>query len=324
MPLDTVKGTGKSGTIPTGKGVIGRLSDLVEYEDRYKGIMEFLLGRTWLVQDLAVAVEKGKETGFRWRLVTLDGETVNPGGSLTGGSAKVNNSSILGRKRNIEILAQKVEKLETIYADGQKRETELAANVQETYRQWEEVKEKIQALRLREVEVSSVLDRWRADKGRRELEIENLKLEIDEAGNETEQLFQSVERYEQEKLAVQEKITLCLAEIEKLQQSLEKWQLEKLQKNEALTQLRIEAATGAAKLAAYRKEEQYYLERLSQLAQAEQEKQKESENIKQKEVELTQASVKVEEQIAQSLCLLQDLEGQLQKKCVRAKRMLRN
>lgn len=312
LPLDTVKGTGKSGTIPTGKGVIGRLSDLVEYEDRYKGIMEFLLGRTWLVQDLAVAVEKGKETGFRWRLVTLDGETVNPGGSLTGGSAKVNNSSILGRKRNIEILAQKVEKLETIYADGQKRETELAANVQETYRQWEEVKEKIQALRLREVEVSSVLDRWRADKGRRELEIENLKLEIDEAGNETEQLFQSVERYEQEKLAVQEKITLCLAEIEKLQQSLEKWQLEKLQKNEALTQLRIEAATGAAKLAAYRKEEQYYLERLSQLAQAEQEKQKESENIKQKEVELTQASVKVEEQIAQSLCLLQDLEGQLQ------------
>ena len=312
LPLDTVKGSGQSGAIPVGKGVIGRLSDLIHYEDRYKGIMGYLLGRTWVVQDLAVAVEKGKETGFRWRLVTLDGETVNPGGSLTGGSVKVNNSSILGRKRNIEVLAKRIEKLEAIYTDGQKKEMELAESVQDTRRQWEEAKEKLQGLRLREVEVSSVLDRWRADKGRQESEIENLRLEIDEAGNETEQLFKSVEKYEQEKLALQDRITLCLAEIEKLQQGLEKWQLEKLQKNEALTQLRIEAATGAAKLATYRKEEHYYLKRLSQLAQSEQEKQDESENIKQKEVELTQAYATVEEQIAQSLCLLQDLESHLQ------------
>lgn len=312
LPLDTVKGTGKSGSVPVGKGVIGRLSELVNYDARYKEIIEFILGRTWLVQDLAVAVEKGKETGFRWRLVTLDGETVNPGGSLTGGSSKVHHSSILGRKRNIEVLARKIEKLETVYAEGQKKEKNLEAAMQETRCQWEEVKEKIQGLRLKEVEVSSVLERWRADKGRQESEIEELHVDINETGNETESLFKRVQEYEQEKKVLEEKTSACLDAIEKVQKSVEKRQLEKLHKNEELTQLRIEAATGEAKLATYRKEEHYYLQRLSQLAQSEQEKLEERKSTKEKERELDQAYSAVEDGIAQSLAVLQELEGQLQ------------
>lgn len=312
LPLDTVKGYGQNSSVPTGAGVIGRLSDLIHYDDRYKGVMEFLLGRTWLVKDLAVAVEKGKETGFRWRLVTLEGETVNPGGSMTGGGNKANHSSILGRKRNIEVLAQKIEKLTTVYSEGQKREAALEAAVQKTHREWEEVKEQIQNLHLREVEVSSVLDRWRADKGRQESEIENLHLGINEAGSETENLFKSVEKFEEEKKSLEEQITVCLAEIEEFQQNVAKRQTEKIRRNEALTQLRIEAATGEAKLTAYRKEEQYYLERLSQLTQSTQEKSAESENNQQKEGELAHLYASVEAEIAKSLSLLQELESQLQ------------
>lgn len=311
LPLDTVKGARKSGLMPVGKGVIGCLSDLIHYEDRYKEIGEYLLGRTWLVENLAIAVEKGKETGFRWRLVTLDGETVNPGGSLTGGSTKVYSSSILGRKRNIEDLAKKIKEVETVFLQGQKKEAELEVAVQDARQEWEAVKEKIQGLRLREVEVSSVLERWRADKGRQESEIEGLQLEINETGNETENLFKNVARLEQGKKVLDQKTMVCLTEIEELQKKTEKRQWEKLQKNEALTQLRIEVATGEAKLAAYRKEENYYLVRVSQLAQLEQEKTEEKGKIAEKQTELTQAFTAVEEGIAQSLRLLQEGEGQL-------------
>ena len=312
LPLDTVKGSVKRESPPSGKGVIGRLSELIHYKDSYQGIMEYLLGRTWLVENLAIAVEIGKETGFRYRLVTLDGETVNPGGSLTGGSTKAFHSSILGRKRNIEELQEKIKGQEALFREGEKREAELEVAVQEARQQWEEIKERIQGLRLREVEVSTVLDRWRADKGRHEAETVNLELEIKEVSNERESLFQSVEKLSEEKKVLEEKKTVCLAQLEELQEKTQKRQLEKLKKNEELTQLRIEAATVEAKLAAYRKEENYYLVRLSQLEQQIREKTEEIENNGQKEVELEQAFQAAEKGIADSYRLLQELEGQLQ------------
>jgi chromosome segregation protein len=312
LPLDMVKGQVKRGLVPRGEGVIGCLSELISYENRYKGIIEYLLGRTWLVENLAVAVEKGKDTNFRWRLVTLDGETVNPGGSMTGGSIKTHSNSILSRKRNIEDLTKKVKEVETVLAQGQKKEAELEVAVKEAHHEWEEVKEKIQGLRLREVEVSTVLERWRADKGRQESEIEGLQLEIKQTGNEAESLFKNVARFEQEQKVLEEKTTACLAKIEELQQKTEKRQVEKLQKNEALTQLRIAVATGEAKLTAYRKEENYYLSRLAQLAQLEEESHEEEQKIKQKKTELAESFLAVEEGIAHSLRLLQAWEGQLQ------------
>jgi chromosome segregation protein len=312
LPLDTVKGQVKRGLVPTGEGVIGCLSELIAYEDRYKGIIEYLLGRVWLVKNLAIAVQKGRETSFRWRLVTLDGETVNPGGSLTGGSIKPNSNSLLSRKRKILELTKKIKEREIVLAQGQKKEAELEIATKEAHHQWEEIKEKMQKLRLREVEVSSVLERWRADKGRQELELEGLQLEIKQTGNEAESLLTQVVRFEQEQKMLEEKTTVCLIKIEELQQKMEKRQAEKLQKNEALTQLRIEVATGEAKLAAYRKEENYYLSRLGQLTQLWEEKVAEKQKIKEKKTELTTSFLAVEESIAHSLQLSQEWEGKLQ------------
>lgn len=313
LPLDTVKGNQrKNDDVPAGKGVIGRLSELVQYEEKYKGIFAYLLGRTWLVENLSVAVQKGKETGFRYRLVTLDGETVNPGGSLTGGSTKAFNSGILSRKRNIDELQKKVKELDAAVFQGEKRESELEMAVQEAHSKWEEVKEKIQGLRLREVEVSSVLERWRADKGRQELEIESLQLEINEAGSEKEDLANNVEKYYREKQELEKKVAVCLAEIAELQEVMKQRQQEKLKKNEALTQLRIETATVEAKLVAYRKEENYFLSRLTQLKEQEQEKLIEEQNIELKKAELENSSLEIEENININVKLVEELGKQLQ------------
>jgi chromosome segregation protein len=324
LPLDTVKGSAKGAVNEEGrsksvaalsrKGVIGRLSELVHYDERYRGIMEFLLGRTWLVENLALAVEKGKETGFRFRLVTLDGETVNPGGSLTGGSKKAVGSSILGRKRNMEELQQKIKDLDESLLAGRQKETELEEAVQDARRQWEEVKERIQGLRLREVEVSSVLDRWQADKGRQETEAGNLQAQITEVSQEKESILQNVEQLGEEKMQLAEKRQGCLTQLEELQEKARLHQQEKLRKNEELTQLRIEAATAEAKLTAFRKEENYHRVRLSQLEQEIQEITDEVQNSGQKEIELAQAFAEAEEGIVNSLKQLRQLEAELEER----------
>ncbi|MDD2402214.1 MAG: chromosome segregation protein SMC, partial [Clostridia bacterium] len=312
LPLDTVKGTLiNDHSIPEGKGVIGRLSELVCCESKYRGIIDYLLGRVWLVDGLSVAVEKGKETRFRYKLVTLEGETVNPGGSLTGGSGKGSNSSVLGRRRNIEELEKKIKELDINIIQGSKREEKLEVIVQETQNKLEDVKERIQGLRLKEVEVSSVLERWRGDKERHELELENLKLDINEANNEKEDTLQNIKRYEVEKGNFKEKIALCLSQIGELGEKTKQRQIEKLKKNEALTELRIEVATVEAKLATYKKEENYFLERLAQVEQENIEKNKEIFNIDAKKVELDNSFLETKNNIALATKGLQDLEQQL-------------
>ncbi|HHZ16485.1 MAG TPA: chromosome segregation protein SMC [Clostridia bacterium] len=322
LPLDTVKGAGKTPVKSagkevdakkeglSGKGVIGRLSELIQYDQKYKGIMDFLLGRTWLVENLALAVEKAKETGFKYRIVTLDGQTVNPGGSLTGGSAKAVQSSILGRKRNLDELQEKIKALEAALAEGAAQEQALEDAVQEARRQWEEVKEKIQGLRLREVEVSSVLDRWQADRGRQESEVDHLQVQREETAEEKENILASVEKYAQEKLLLEEKKKACLAELEQLQEKVRLCQQEKLKRNEELTQLRIEAATAEARLTSFRKEKNYHEQRLLQLEQELQEKAMEAENSVQKVSELEQAYQEAEKGIATCLRRLRELEAE--------------
>jgi chromosome segregation protein len=75
--------------------------EVVEVDNKYKNIIENILGRTILVKDIDIAIKLGKSTNHKYKIVTLDGDVFNPGGSLTGGSTK-NTSNILSRKRLIE------------------------------------------------------------------------------------------------------------------------------------------------------------------------------------------------------------------------------
>ena len=91
-------------------GYIGKASDLISYDKRYDNVFKWLLARTIITEDLDSAVAIAKKYNYKFKAVSLDGQVVNPGGSLTGGS--VNKSSgALSRKDDIEKLKQKAEKL---------------------------------------------------------------------------------------------------------------------------------------------------------------------------------------------------------------------
>lgn len=103
-------------------GYVGIASELLSYDDRYREIIASMLGRTFVFDTLDHATEMARHFGYTVRIVTLDGQQINAGGSFTGGSAK-RDSGILSRAREIETLNKEVSTLKTTLAS---LETQIA------------------------------------------------------------------------------------------------------------------------------------------------------------------------------------------------------
>lgn len=117
-------------------GYVGLASELVQCEDRYRAVMDSLLGRTVVAEDIDAAAAIAKAYGYRYRAVTLDGQVVNAGGSLTGGSVN-KNASILSRRGEIDALtaeakkyAAQVEELETQLTELRREADTIRATVE--------------------------------------------------------------------------------------------------------------------------------------------------------------------------------------------------
>ena len=94
------------------EGCFGVASELIGYAPRYKGIAENLLGRTVIVRDLDVGIAINKKAKSSFRIATLQGDIMNPGGSMTGGSAQKREFSLLGRERELEQLKKRAESIQ--------------------------------------------------------------------------------------------------------------------------------------------------------------------------------------------------------------------
>jgi len=90
------------------KGVFGPVSNYVDTKDEYREVIKYLMGRFILVDNIDNALALAKKYKHTLRIVTLDGEFLNVGGSISGGAFK-NKSNLLGRKREIEELEEKLE-----------------------------------------------------------------------------------------------------------------------------------------------------------------------------------------------------------------------
>ncbi len=108
LPLDALKGTRYSldTRVLRHKGFQGLAVELVKYDRRFNQIMEFLLGRILVANNMDSAIELARINNYKVRVVTLQGDQVNPGGSLTGGSSRNQSSGLLGRTREIEELSK--------------------------------------------------------------------------------------------------------------------------------------------------------------------------------------------------------------------------
>ena len=147
LPLNTIQGkTLQENGLENCRGFVGIASQLVTSEDRYRGIVENLLGRTVIVNDIDAAIQMAQKYKNRFKIVTLDGQVMNAGGSMTGGSVN-KDAGILSR-------ANELEKLTKQEKDLQNQKLIVDADLQEAQRLADQVEFQLTTARdqLREAE----------------------------------------------------------------------------------------------------------------------------------------------------------------------------
>lgn len=126
------------------RGVIGLASDLVSIKSEYSGVTKFLLGRILVVDTIDNATFIARKYRYTLRIVTLDGEILSPGGAMTGGKYKNQSVNLLGRKREIDELEDKVEKLTKEKNDLNKQLTEVRSRISVVSNEAEKIKTALQ------------------------------------------------------------------------------------------------------------------------------------------------------------------------------------
>ncbi|MBF0715835.1 chromosome segregation protein SMC [Gemelliphila palaticanis] len=117
LPLNNIKPRNIESRILTTlnniEGFVGIASDLVTFDNKYYNIVNNLLGLTLIVDNLYTGNLISKKLDFKYKIVTLDGQVINSGGSITGGSIYKNSNSIIKNKIELEDLSINIDKIES-------------------------------------------------------------------------------------------------------------------------------------------------------------------------------------------------------------------
>lgn len=185
LPLNIIKGKKLEvlNEIKSAKGYIGVASDIIKYNMKYKGIIDYNLGRTIIAENMDYAINISKIAKHNYKIVTLTGEVINPGGALTGGSIQGKSANLLGRKREIEELAENIINLKDEYNNEVFKFNDIKVKIksldEEILNKREEVHSKNIELTVLEGEMKNLL----SDKDKLNKNIESSKKQKDENNN---------------------------------------------------------------------------------------------------------------------------------------------
>ena len=129
------------------KGVVGLASDLVEIKKEYEGVAKYLLGRVMVVDTIDNAISIERKYRYTVRIVTLEGEYLNVGGSISGGAFK-NKSNLLGRSREVEELKGRLDKWTQTIAKDEKKYDENEKKLKEYQQNMVNLEQDIQVISL--------------------------------------------------------------------------------------------------------------------------------------------------------------------------------
>ena len=183
LPITAVKGRKIESIKGKRIGVIGIASDLVKFDKKYEQIILNLLGRTVVVDNMQNAINLAKENNYSFRIITTEGDVINPSGAITGGSVSKKTINILGRSREIEALEKELKKLKEKIQKSEKDKEEYMNSS-------EDIIEEVQALekQLQEINITYATEKQRV-------------VSIDE---NIEQIQKRIEKLKQENIKTEE------------------------------------------------------------------------------------------------------------------------
>ena len=205
LPITSVKGQ-KIGSIHTRgiEGVIGIASDLVKNDKKYDGIILNLLGRTVVVDNIDNAVKLAKLNSYKFRIVTLKGDIINPSGAISGGSVSNKTVSILGRGKEIKELENELEILKNKMHKVEENKIKYEESISEILNSFD-VKQK----EIQELEIVYATEKQKID---------NLDLEILKLDSKLSKLRSDLENINTEKeqnIKLQEEFNVQIQDMDK-------------------------------------------------------------------------------------------------------------
>ena len=146
LPITSVKGRKLDKIKGNENGFIGIASDLIKFNKKYEQIVLNLLGRTVIVDNMETAIKVAKKNGYSFRIITLEGDVINPSGAITGGSVAKKTVNILGRGREIEKLEKDIKKLKSKIEKLQKEKEEYKTSIEDTLEEATRLEKELQEI----------------------------------------------------------------------------------------------------------------------------------------------------------------------------------
>ena len=166
LPLDTIRPTllrSDEAALVKLPGIIGIASELVQCDENLLPVAKFLLGRVLVAENMDAAIKAAKANNYRLRIVTLEGELINPGGSITGGSSRHKESGFLSRKNEIILAKENVDNINRQILTTQENIETSEVIVKQNNSKIEEFKALLQKNKVRQAELAAHLERAAAE-----------------------------------------------------------------------------------------------------------------------------------------------------------------
>jgi len=228
LPISTVKGnTLKRSEVGGDEGFEGIAAELVEFDQKYAGIYANLLGRVVIADNLNSAIRIAKKHGQRFRIVTLDGQVINAGGSMTGGSS-ASRSGVLSRANEIEQLtgrigtcSQDLSQAQRVSAECDREKNAAEYELETALAELRVAEDKLLTSESEERHSAALVQTALGAISTFEEEIQGIDARIKQNDSETKLALSQIATLEAEAADVKEKIEQELAGQEKLTQERE-------------------------------------------------------------------------------------------------------
>ena len=236
LPMDVLN------RIQNNQDVVGVASQLVGYEERYRQIVENILGSIIVTKDLNVAKNLAKQLNYRYRIVTLEGDVINAGGAMTGGAVKRQGSSLLRQKNEIEDCQKKIAELNEEVEQSKGLQQELQEVVKNSEKQLSKLQSAGERLKdkMSETNQQKLAFEYR-EKAQNERD-ELLRIERREHESEYKQLVEKNNDLAESRLRLENRIESAKGIIDTLEEQLEQQEEMKTQLMEVMTELKVEVA----------------------------------------------------------------------------------
>ncbi len=245
LPISSIQGrylSSYENQVLNMNGCVGIASQLIECDTKYRSIIDNLLGRVIVAENMDTAIEMARRFSYKFKIVTLEGDVINPGGSMTGGSAVNKGISILSRNREIGELMDKMsfynEKINSLLKDIDNLSTSYS-NDKDALK---ELDIKIKEMEASKSAIMEKLNRVEIQIQQQDTEREKLQLEKSQINENIEQLYVKVEEIELSLQELQLTKDNISQHVEEFEQTLKEETKKKEEMSGVLSDLRVKAA----------------------------------------------------------------------------------